>query len=102
MSLAPEGRQRDLIAVAICVISAAAGLGSIAAGWSHAPLAIGCMGIAWTLTGNWLGRSFGRWRQTPGEIYHQAHAGRRRSTLSRGILLGSVLFYISAAVTLFK
>jgi hypothetical protein len=94
-------RRLDLIAVALCAISAAAGLGSIAAGWAHAPRALGWTGVVWTLTGYWQGRSFGRWRESPTEIYRQARAGRRRPPLTRGILLGAVLFYVAAVVVFF-
>jgi hypothetical protein len=91
----------DLVAVALCAISAAAGFTSIAAGWLHAPRAIGLTGVAWTLIGNWLRRSFGRWQKSPSELYQEARVGPRRSSLSRNILLGSVLFYAAAVLMLF-
>jgi hypothetical protein len=99
---ASEEGLRGSVALAICATSAATGLAMIEVKWAGASLAFGWVGIAWSLTGRWLGGLPLLWRSTPAEIYRQARERRQRqSPLVRTIRPGSILLFTAAAVSFF-
>lgn len=94
---------RGTVAIAICVISAAAASVAITLGSHHLARDIGWVGVAWALTSDWLGRRFGLLRKTPMQIYRDARQGLlRRSSLEKTIDLGSVLFFATAIACFFR
>lgn len=99
---AQRERRRGSLAVAICMISALAGVVAIEGGRSRASPALAWVGIAWALAGHWLRRVPWLWRATPGQIFERARqSGLLGPPLAKAILMGSVALFGAAAVSLF-